>query len=282
MRRDPPERGHSLISPSIGIGITTRNRPYILSVALRHFAYFSPPNARYVIVEDSATDLADPIVRSFARQSASEVIWRRSTKRLGIAKAKNACLAALTDCDHVFLFDDDAFAQVDGWAERWIAAAERHDVEHSMYIHPSPSDSLFKLKDTLGEGDTAMHSWSNCMGVALHFTRECLSALGGYDSSAQAFYGFEHAQMSSRAHKAGLTRNHDYLSPAIVGKLIYSVDLSHGFHREPTPLPSSFEGFKSSTSPEDVAICGRNSKLMNNPPVYIPLSDPTGLTTELL
>ena len=87
---------------TIGIGITTRNRYKIFPKTLANIKKFQPENSRIEIVNDSDDE-----------------------HRLGIARAKNRCLKALEDCEHIFLFDDDIYPIKHGWAEFYIDAATK-------------------------------------------------------------------------------------------------------------------------------------------------------------
>lgn len=259
----------------IGVGITTRNRHDVLRVGLQHFRNFHQNNIRYVVVDDSSDEPYDSIVDQFAEDI--DIALLRSQERLGVAAAKNACLAALSECDEVFLFDDDAWPRSKEWANRWLDAASAHQVEHSMYInYLNDIDTLYRIKDTQGSGETAMNWWSNCMGLALHFSRKCLDAIGGYDVvNAKNVYGYEHAQVSQRARRAGFTgfSKAAYASPAIIDELVYSMDVTCYFHGEPSPygLPATCPR---TVTPEEIAGSEQNSQLMRNQSTFIELIDP--------
>ena len=68
---------------SIGIGITTYNRPDMLNKCLEHIK-------KHTFNDNVTIYVADD-----------------SNERKGVAYRKNECLRALKDCDYVFLFDDD-------------------------------------------------------------------------------------------------------------------------------------------------------------------------------
>lgn len=264
-------------TPSIGIGITTRNRHDALRAGLEHFRLFHAAGMRYVVVDDNSDVAYDDVVASYPEL---DVRLLRAERRLGIAQAKNGCLAALADCDHVFLFDDDAWPRSAGWAFRWVDAAVTHEIGHSMFItHLNENDQMYRITESCGKGDTAMYWWTNCMGLALHFSRACLDAIGGYDVfGARNVYGYEHAQMSSRAAKAGFTGSGTYPSPAIIGDLIYSIDVTARFHGELPPCGVVPESPPTVTEQEHDAL-GLNAALMTRLEPYIPLVDPFALRT---
>lgn len=265
------------MSAKIGIGITTRNRPDILSYSLAHFAHFATENAKYVVYEDASEEgkSSKPVVNNYINDL--DLTYVEGKTRKGIASAKNACLLELTDCDHIFLFDDDAWPRQENWANRWIECSTQNQVGHSMYIHDDTSDpklEIFFIAQTIGEEPYLMDAWSNCMGVALHFNRDCLNALGGYDTlNSRSFYGYEHAQISVRSAKAGFTKGHRFLAPRMINEIVYSVDISHNVFHEPIPLTKKFlRQFKSSATPIDMSRASDNSSIMIDPAIYIPLT----------
>jgi len=258
---------------SIGVGITTRNRPHVLATALAHFEKFGYGD-KLVIVDDFSDQPleVDP-----------KFTVLRSPHRLGIARAKNACLAHLQDCDHVFLFDDDAWPRTSGWADMWVDINTHNEIGHSMWNvelqkkdHPQNLGHVDVVsKETVGEDFYQMKVFSNCLGVMLYFNRACLDAIGGYDHRAKNVYGFEHAQVSQRANRAGFCKGHDYISPAISDQLVYSFDISWCWRQEESPIEVPWKTeFQSSVTPDEAASHSLNSELMSVRDVYIPLEDP--------
>lgn len=270
----------------IGIGITTRGRPEVLKTCLEHFSEFETPNSKLVVVEDDpeSDSTVEFLVSDFQKSNSDvEIVFRKGQNRLGIAKAKNACLAKLSDCDHVFLFDDDTWPKNRSWAEKWIEINQLHQVGHSMWVvkleHPQNFVSSFQPKHIWSSPDGnpkhEMVSWTNCMGVMLYFTRECLDALGGYDTAASHVYGFEHAQMSLRASRAGFCLGHDYVGPALSSSMIYSFDVSYGWFKEEPPLDIPWVGsFRSSVTTDEASQANKNLILMSKTNTHIPLVDP--------
>lgn len=265
------------MSKSIGIGITTRNRPEVISLALDHFSHFQTKNAKYVVVEDNAFPHKSCKSIIEAHGNDLDIKFIQSRQRLGIATAKNTCLYYLEDCEDIFLFDDDAWPMKEDWANSWIDVERFNNIGHSMFIAKPPKDldcSIgFFVAETIGDEPYLMDAWNACMGVALHFSRGCLNALGGYDSyNALSYYGYEHAQMSLRAAQAGFTKGHRYISPRNITELIYSVDITHNWFREPIPLTGQFlNGFHSSVSAYEIDLASKNAEMMNDPKVFIPI-----------
>ena len=263
-----------------GIGISTRNRPDSLQAALAHFKEFPTESAKYVVIDDNSDD--DSAEQVVLECGIPGIIYHKSPHRIGITGNKNAALWELRDCDHVFLFDDDAWPSAPDWAEKWVRANESNGVGHSIFNITSSDlrkldprlQSLMVIEREFGHGSAKMLSFSNCLGPLLYFSRACLDTLGGYRPDAPALWGYEHAAMSQRACWAGFTRNCRYLVPAIADQLIFSVDAMR-FTKAP-PLDVVLTN-GSSTTEEEKAQGGLNSVLMQDTSIYYPLEKPTWL-----
>lgn len=104
-------------SSDIGIDVTTHNRPVVSAEAIGHHLEHLPEGARLVVVDDGST---------LPAQVPDGVELIRHETVVGIAAAKNACLAGLDGCESVFLFDDDAWHVNDGWQKPYIDPPEPH------------------------------------------------------------------------------------------------------------------------------------------------------------
>lgn len=274
-----------------GIGITTRNRPHVLDTALRHFARFATADCKIVIVDDASEVSNQEVLESFIDTgSFGTVITRVAPERIGIAKAKNACLGALSDCEHVFLFDDDCWPISKGWAETWVDINRSNKIEHSMFnvgmsnlLDKNPAfRAVVKAKETVGHGRKSMVAYNNCFGVMLYFTRRVLDRVGGYAVNTPALYGYEHAQISKRIGQTGeFTRGQWYWTPWVATDLIYSVDISYQMLKLKPPIDIDWlEAFTSSVSPSEMSQAESNSIIMKDPEIFIPLEDPFGPLTS--
>lgn len=261
-----------MTTETIGVGITTRNRSFSLGTSLRYFAEYSSNIDKFVIVDDSSTVESFEQTKELVEESSLSITLRRSNDRLGISKAKNACLAALKDCDHIFLFDDDIWPIKKGWEEYWVNVNKDNGLGHSMWIVSFNNPSFV----TVAENESIKY-FQNCMGVLLYFSKQCIANVGGYDTNAPSVYGYEHAQMSLRAHRAGFTGNYPYVAPSLCGDYLYSVDISLNHLGQQPPLGAlDVSLFSSSVLPEEVAKVQENSRLMEYAGTYIALEDPLG------
>ena len=267
---------------SIGIGITTRNRPECLEACLRHFKEFGYGDKLVVIDDNSEVWQVNKLV---TESFGINVVYKFSSSRLGVSQAKNACLWELRDCEHVFLFDDDAWPQCYNWAETWININEANGVGHSMFNVTAEAElelnpafrAVVNPIEEIGANEMKMVSFSNCFGVLLYFNRKCLDALGGFISDAPHLYGYEHAQISKRAHTAGFTQNHQYLTPSIASKLIYSIDISYCMLKTMPYFDVDWIGnFRSSVTLEESSQAEKNSVIMGIKEIHYPLVDSLG------
>ena len=83
----------------------------------------------------------------------------------------------MRDCEHVFLFDDDAWPQRHNWAETWIKINEANDVGHSMFNVTSDAElglnpafrAVVNPIEEIGANETKMVSFSNCFVLYITF-----------------------------------------------------------------------------------------------------------------
>jgi hypothetical protein len=218
--------------PKIGIGITTRNRADVFPKTYAEIARLTP-GAKIVVIDD-ASDI--PVT------GLSDVI--RFEQNVGIARAKNACLEALYDagCEHIFLFDDDAYPLVEDWWKPYVESPE----PHLMRIFPDLAGTK-KLNDIrkIYEGDGHV-AYTGPRGMMLYVERRVLDVVGGMDV-AYGKWGYEHGDWSNRIHNAGLTT---WRFADVIGgeNLIYSMDEHQTVNRGTTP-------------PERAALVKENVKL---------------------
>lgn len=171
----------------IGIGLTEYNRPDVFRESYERIREFAPKGSKIVVVDDGS-DILLP-----------EATFRFEENK-GIAAAKNACLALLDDCDHVFLYDSDTYPITKGWEKPYIESPE----PHLMYIF---QDFPFghKLHDTcILYQDSKITAYSHPRGCILYYKKICLEKAGGMNTSFGR-WGYEHVELSDRIHNLGLT-----------------------------------------------------------------------------
>lgn len=198
-------------SSRIGIAITTHQRADVLSRALTQHINFLPAGALVVVIDDGSKPSA--VV-------PNGVQLLRHESSLGIVASKNASLTALMDagCEHLFLWDDDAWPIADNWHLPYIESPEPHLAYQFLDLA-----GRNKLNDmAVLYRDDKHIAYTGQRGVMLYYHRSAIEKVGGFDP----VYGrgmYEHSDLALRIHNAGLTT---WAYGDVVGseKLIHSLD----------------------------------------------------------
>ena len=125
----------------------------------------------------------------------------RHDKSLGIVASKNVSLAALmvAGCEHLFLWDDDAWPVADGWWLPYIDSPEPHLAYQFLDLAGAR-----KLNDiAVLYRDDKHVAYTGQRGVMLYYHRSVIERVGGFDP----IYGrgmYEHSDLALRIHNAGL------------------------------------------------------------------------------
>ena len=224
-------------SPRIGIAITTHNRADVLSRALDHHLKHLPASALVVVIDDGSAPAASvPDGVKLIRHDTSQ----------GIVASKNASLTVLMDagCEHLFLWDDDAWPIADSWWLPYIESPEPH-LAYQFLDLAGPR----KLNDLAVLYRDGQHvAYTGQRGVMLYYHRSAIKRVGGFDP----VYGrgmYEHSDLALRIHNAGLT-TWAYADVAGSERLIHSMDE----HEEVT---------RSVSRPDREALVARNVKIHN-------------------
>lgn len=149
------------------------------------------------------------------------------TERRGVAWARNQCLQELDDCEHIFLFDDDCWPVMSGWAEYWAGECGRAGVTYSA-LPEAFKTGITGPQDWAGE---ELMYWDGGIGAAIYQHRSALEVIGGYNEALRC-YGFEDAGRADRAQRAGLTGPTRNACPLRCLAYIHSADV---FGENPTP-----------------------------------------------
>lgn len=170
----------------IGIGLTVHNRNETAEYTLEKIKELAPEGAKIVVVDDASR-------KPFKRANF------RFDINVGIPIAKNKCLELLGDCDFYFLFEDDVFPKKKGWWMPYVTSGINHlsfTFDKLKNGRPNGNDLIKQ------EGD--FNIYKNPCGCVLFFTKKTLKTVGGFDVRYQK-YGYEHVDLSTRIHNAGLT-----------------------------------------------------------------------------
>lgn len=255
----------------IGIGITTRNRPEVLEICLRHMRKYRPPNSYIFVIDDSTEKRMAELNKALCFYYSVMYEEPKSLPR-GIAGAKNACLLSLrTISNHIFLFDDDCFPCAQDWADKWIMP----HIDHLCYninlrLLTEEKDCPYPTgKSIMTLDKTEILEYNSCLGCMMYISKNCLNIVGYFDPRF-GIYGYEHAQYTQRAFKAGLSP-FQYSVPAHCNDTIYSLDMDMGWFKRPAPLAPDFgpSDFHTSVLPHEAKRHEEYAYLLQNPPIYI-------------
>ncbi|MEB7601392.1 glycosyltransferase family 2 protein [Raoultella terrigena] len=207
----------------VGIAITTHQRPEVLKRAIDQHMKHLPTGALVVVVDDGSNPAVDvPCNVQLLRQNTS----------LGIVASKNASLNALMDagCEHLFLWDDDAWPVADNWHIPYIESAESHLAYQFLDLA-----GRNKLNDlAVLYCDDKHIAYTGQRGVMLYYHRSAIERVGGFDP----VYGrgmYEHSDLALRIHNAGMT-TWAFADVAGSEKLIHSLDEHEAVERS-VPKP---------------------------------------------
>ncbi|MGI1284570.1 glycosyltransferase family 2 protein, partial [Enterobacter kobei] len=207
----------------IGIAITTHNRPDVLTRAIEQHIKHLPAGSLVVVIDDGSKPAA--VV-------PDGVQLRRHETSLGIVASKNASLTALMDagCEHIFLWDDDAYPIADNWHLPYIESPEPHLAY--QFLDLAGTNKLNDLSELYR--DDQHLAYTGQRGVMLYYHRSAIEKVGGFDQ----VYGrgmYEHSDLALRIHNAGLTT---WAYADVVGseKLIHSLDEHEAVERS-VPRP---------------------------------------------
>lgn len=177
-----------------GVGVITVGRRPIRD-------YLLPDDCTFVVVED--------------------------TERRGVAWARNQVLQQLDHCDHIFLFDDDCWPVMRGWAEYWAGECAAAWVGYSALPEAFKTGRI----ERWAHAGSDIIYWDGGIGAAIYQHRSALEVIGGYNEALHG-YGFEDAGRADRAQRAGLTGPTRNACPLRCLAYIHSADV---FGENPTP-----------------------------------------------
>jgi hypothetical protein len=236
--RYSPTNSTTTTRPSIGIGVTTRDRRDVFTRAFAEIEAHAPAGAVIVVVDDASEKPVDGATFRFDQQA-------------GIARAKNKCIELLTaaGCEHMFLFDDDTWPIVDDWWQPYVASPE----PHLMYLFKDVNGTRHMDTPRTAHEDAQHIALTHPRGAMLYIDRRVVDTIGGMRPEFGT-WGWEHVEFSSRVHSAGLTtwRFADVVGSAA---LIYSMDEHYTAH-------AGFE--RSVPIAERQALVGTNEALVNH------------------
>ncbi len=175
-------------SLKVGIAISTHQRPEVLKRAIEQHMKYLPAGALVVVIDDGSKPAAlVPDGVQLIRHEISQ----------GIVTSKNTSLSALMEagCEHLFLWDDDAWPIADGWHLPYIESPEPHLAYQFLDLA-----GRNKLNDIAVLYSDEKHvAYTGQRGVMLYYHRIAIEKVGGFDP----VYGrgmYEHSDLALRIH----------------------------------------------------------------------------------
>ena len=149
--------------------------------------------------------------------------------RRGVAYSRNEVLHQLyaEGCDYFFLFDDDCYPVMPGWAEYFIAQSQEHGLDFLAL------PEIFK--SALLASDREINYWDSAVGCFSFQTRAMVERVGYYNE-AYIRYGYEDAGRNDRVRRAMGCAG--YPSPIRASAYIHSQDV-FGEHPKPNMTPEA-------------------------------------------
>jgi glycosyltransferase involved in cell wall biosynthesis len=201
---------------SIGIAISTYNRPHVLELTLNYLKKFSLKNNKIIVCDDGSENNNQN--KEICEKYDIEYFYYDN---LGIAKIKNKCLEKIDYCDHIFLLDDDVFPKKEGWEHVYINTSKNSNNHHLLFMYQNLTGRDHHQKNL--DHDNNVSSYNTCGGVIFYIDQMVIQKCGGFNNEFD-FYGFEHAEFSKRIHLEGLTPYGQYLTPSNAYDYICSID----------------------------------------------------------
>jgi GT2 family glycosyltransferase len=114
----------------------------------------------------------------------------------GIPINKNRLIKYLSDCDYIFLSEDDITYVKEGWLDVYLKAMRVTNLHHFNYI---VSDYRKFIKQALQypEGVQLGITGDYVNGVLMVMSKKCIETVGGFDLRYKK-YGYEHADYTRR------------------------------------------------------------------------------------
>lgn len=243
----------------IGIGITTKDRPELLSLTLTNIIKHLPYVCEIVVSDDSTN--ADNVVKNIESCSQFGIKRVDNSHDRGVARNKNSCIRELRHCDYIFLFDDDCYPIKDDWAQYVIDCHKESGVHHFNLL----DKSHHRLISEKRYSNFVIEEYELVGGVFMFLTKDVVEKVGAFNKDYDV-YGFEHASYTYRVFRSGLHNGLGInLTIADLQDYIFSFDyaqfpsnINHNLFLE---MQNKFDKrFSSSVSKQEAISSIRNNK----------------------
>jgi glycosyltransferase involved in cell wall biosynthesis len=205
-----------------GVAISTFNRPDFLDITLWHWNKYSSENTDIYVVDDGSNKKQEneEVCKKYPR---IKLIYQENQ---GISKTKTRGLSELKNHDYIFLSDDDCFPIKYNYEDVFIKYHLSSNNHHFIYL-------IDRIREHVIHGDKhevfpGIESYQNCGGMLLFATKYCVNTIGGFDNRMK-FYGYEHAQWTSKVFSSGLNPHGKHLCPTEALDYFFTIDFHRGW-----------------------------------------------------
>ena len=186
----------------IGIGIVTCNRPGFFLKCFR-----SIPDEYLLAVVNDGADFAD-VDRL---QKEKSFTYFHNDVNIGVGRSKNILFRYLlgSDCDHIFIIEDDIIIKNPKVFEEYINLGKITGLHHFNFGYHGPANrgNISKGNPTpryiFDYGNKKLAINMHSVGAFCYYTRQCLEDVGLLDEDYTN--AFEHVDHDYRLAKAGYT-----------------------------------------------------------------------------
>lgn len=191
----------------IGVGIVTCNRPKFFLKCFR-----SIPNGPLIAVVNDGADFED--VQKL--QKEKYFTYFHNNTNLGVGKSKNILFRYLldSDCDHIFIIEDDIVIKDPKVFDKYIEASKKSGLEHFLFGYHGPANrgGVSKGKPSprfiVDYKDIQIAFNANCVGAFCYYSKNSLRKVGLIDEDYTN--AFEHVDHSYRLAKEGFCTPYYY------------------------------------------------------------------------
>ena len=181
----------------IGIGVCSYNRPEMATQVCKDILN-TVDKSKYEVkticsVDDVKLDGYDWIKDNFG------LIYGPNG---GIPVNKNRIIKYLSDCDVMFLSEDDITFVKEGWIDAYLKALRVTRFQHFNYIVSDYRKYITKALQ-YPEGVQLGITGHYVNGVLMVMTKKCIETVGGFDLRYKK-YGYEHADYTRRCMMANM------------------------------------------------------------------------------
>ena len=185
----------------IGVGIVTCNRPKFFLKCLMSI----PDSILDIVVVNDGGDFAD-IKKLHEKKGFA---YFHNPKNIGVGRSKNKLLRYLigTECDHIFIIEDDIIVKDKNVFNEYVRARNKTGIQHFNfgYHGPANKDGVSggppKPRFVVDYGDVKIAINRHSVGAFCYYTKEVLEKVGLIDEDYTN--AFEHVDHDYRIAKAG-------------------------------------------------------------------------------